>query len=194
MHIIRCTNLDCWAFLVQSFRKIHFHCGWTAALSASDGARRFPQLLVPHAPSTFLKFYIFGCWPYSKCSHFRRLLFSMRRLLWNVRTTLWTFKPCDTVGTPLTRPAERGRHLVCSRRFELQFNLELLNTQNAPTFFCCTHDIGNLPQTPKIYLDYLYYNVHKGHYKHLGTLFIRLYIVMWRSAHVNLPSFNIWLE
>ena len=63
-----------------------------AALSGSDGARQFRQLLLPNAPSTFSKFYVFGVY---QCSHFRRLLFLLRRLLWKVRTTLpmwWLFK------------------------------------------------------------------------------------------------------
>ncbi len=57
-----------------------------SALSASDGARRFRQLLVfmPNAPSPFFRFAIFSCNWHSKCSHFRRLLFSVRHLLWNV--------------------------------------------------------------------------------------------------------------
>ena len=58
------------------------------ALSGSNSARRFRQLLMPNAPSTFSKFYVFRGYQHSKCSHFRRLLFSVRRLLSKVRTTL----------------------------------------------------------------------------------------------------------
>ncbi len=59
-----------------------------SALSGSDGTQWFRQPLMLNAPSTFSKFYVFCSYQHSKCSHFRRLLFSVRRLLWKVRTTL----------------------------------------------------------------------------------------------------------
>ncbi len=52
-----------------------------SALSRSDGARRFLQLLMSNAPSTFLRFYVFHVYQHSKCSHFRLLLSSVRCLL-----------------------------------------------------------------------------------------------------------------
>ena len=58
-------------------------------LSGSGAAWWFLQLLVPNAPSTFARFYVFCCSQHSECSRFHRLLFSMRHLLWNVRTMLY---------------------------------------------------------------------------------------------------------
>ncbi len=72
----------------------------SAALSASDGTRQFLQLLMHNVPSTFSRFHVFCDYQHSKCSHYRRLLFSVRRLLWKVRTTLTVIqnsfiqKPC----------------------------------------------------------------------------------------------------
>ena len=66
--------------------------GASAALSASNDVRRFLQLLMPIAPSTFLRFDTFFCYWLSKRNHFCRLLFSMCHLLWNVQTMLCEIK------------------------------------------------------------------------------------------------------
>ncbi len=67
--------------------------GPSVALSPSDGAQWFLQLLMLNVLSTFLRFDVFLCYWHSKRSHFRRLLFSMR-LLWKVRTMLLLSTSC----------------------------------------------------------------------------------------------------